>query len=102
MRPLNTVRQNAAILLHDRGAAADEVVAYLQRWMLVPRGAGPAALRFLTDPLWRAYTSTYVEGDRLLRPWLEARPAGQPALQRFQRLLDEPLTPGRIAAELGV
>ena len=33
-------------------------------------------LRFLSSPLWRAYTSTYVEDYRLLRGWLDARPAG--------------------------
>ena len=45
-RPLNTVRQNAAIMLHDRGADADDVVAYLQRWSLVDekRARGTAAL----------------------------------------------------------
>jgi hypothetical protein len=38
----------------------------------------------------------------LLRPWLAARDSGTTALQRFQRLLDEPLTPAVIAAELAV
>jgi hypothetical protein len=41
-----------------------------------------------------------VEGDRLLRPWLEARTPGTSALDRFQRLLDEPLTPMVIQDEL--
>ena len=100
MRPLNTVRQNAALMLHDRHADPDEVRAYLRRWLLVDDQRAGQMLRFLSDPLWRAYTSTYVEGERLLRPWLEARPAGQTALQRFQRLLDEPLTPAAIQVEL--
>ncbi len=99
-RPLNSVRQNAAIMLHDRGADETEVVDYLQRWWLVSEQRARQMLRFMSDPLWRAYTSTYVEGERLLRPWLDARPAGQPAMQRFQRLLDEPLTPAMIQAEL--
>ena len=99
-RPLNSVRQNAAILLHDRGADPEDIVAYQQRWGLADEKQARQRLRFLTDPLWRAYTSTYVEGDRLLRPWLAARPAGQTALQRFCRLLDEPLTPRVIHREL--
>lgn len=99
-RPLNAVRQNAAILLHDRGRPADEVQQYLQRWSLAGPEQAAQRLRFLTDPLWRAYVSTYVEGERLLRPWLDARPAGQTALDRFRRLLDEPLTPVAIRAEL--
>jgi hypothetical protein len=98
--PLGRVRQDAALLLHDRGASADEVVAYLQRWSLVSEERARQQIRFLTHPLWRAYISTYVEGLELLSRWLEARPAGQPIAERFVRLLDEPLTPSRIAAEL--
>jgi hypothetical protein len=98
--PLNRVRQDAAVLLHDRGADADEVIAYLQRWSLVSAERAAQQLRFLTHPLWRAYISTYVEGFDLLSTWLAARPADQPVADRFVRLLDEPLTPRRVAAEL--
>jgi hypothetical protein len=101
LQRLDRSRQDAALLLHDRGASPDEVVAFLRRWMLVPEKRARQSLRFLSHPLWRAYTSTYVEGYRLLSAWLEARPAGQSLGERFVRLLDEPLTPERIAAELG-
>ena len=99
-RPLNTVRQNAAIMLHDRGADPEDVIAYQRRWGLASEQQARQRMRFMTDPLWRAYTSTYVEGDRLLRPWLAARAPGTSALQRFQRLLDEPMTPAVIQREL--
>jgi hypothetical protein len=98
--PLNRVRQDAAILLHDRGADADEVVTFLQRWSLVSAERAAQQLRFLTHPLWRAYISTYVEGFDLLSRWLDARPEGQPVADRFLRLLDEPLTPAVVAGEL--
>ena len=98
--PLNRVRQDAAVLLHDRGAGTDEVVAYLQRWSLVSAERAAQQIRFLTDPLWRAYISTYVEGYDLLARWLAARPAGQSVADRFVRLLDEPLTPRAVTAEL--
>src|SRR3954470_14533394 len=75
--PLNRVRQDAAILLHDRGADADEVVEYLQRWSLVSAERARQQIRFLTHPLWRAYISTYVEGLDLLSRWLDDRPAEQ-------------------------
>ncbi|AZI57391.1 DUF885 domain-containing protein [Nakamurella antarctica] len=100
LRPLNTVRQNAAIMLHDKGTDPDVVIAYMKRWLMVDEARARQMLRFMSDPLWRAYTSTYVEGERLLRPWLEARPVGQSALTRFQRLLDEPLTPSVVQAEM--
>jgi len=99
-RPLNSVRQNAAIMLHDRGTESGDVLEYLRYWGLADEKRAQGFLRFLSDPLWRAYTSTYVEGERLLRPWLDARPAGTSAMQRFQRLLDEPLTPAAIQAEM--
>jgi hypothetical protein len=98
--PLNRVRQAAAVLRHDRGADSDEVSAYLQRWSLVSPERAAQQIRFLTDPLWRAYISTYVEGFDLLSRWLAARPDTQPLADRFLRLLDEPLTPHAVAAEL--
>jgi hypothetical protein len=98
--PLNRVRQDAAILLHDRGTDADEVVAFLQRWSLVGTERARQQLRFLTHPLWRAYISTYVEGYDLLACWLGDRAEGQSVADRFLRLLDEPLTPAGVAAEL--
>ena len=79
---------------------SSDLVAHLQRWALVSPDRATQQLRFLTDPLWRAYISTYVEGFDLLSTWLAARPAEQPAADRFLRLLDEPLTPAGITAEL--
>lgn len=99
--PLGRVRQDAALLLHDRGASEDDVVAHLQRWSLIGEDRARQQIRFLTHPLWRAYISTYVEGYDLLSRWLAARPADQPVAERFVRLLDEPLTPARVVAELG-
>jgi len=100
LAPLDGVRQDAALQLHDAGRDEDEVAAYLRRWSLVPEQQARQALRFLGHPLWRAYTSTYVEGSRLLEQWLDARPPGQPVEQRYARLLDEPLTPARVTREL--
>jgi hypothetical protein len=97
---LLTVRQDAALMLHDRGAHPDEVVAYLQRWLLVPERRARQMLRFLSDPLWRAYMTTYVEGYRLLRAWLDARPVGEELAARYLRLLDEPLVPATVRAEI--
>jgi len=94
------VRQDAALMLHADGADSDTVVAFLQRWTLVPAPRARQALRFLSDPLWRAYTTTYVEGYRLLHRWLDARPADEAMGERYRRLLDEPLVPSAIRAEL--
>ena len=101
MAPLGAVRQDAAILLHDRGASADEARDHLARWGLQSPRRADKTVSFLTDPLWRAYMSTYVEGERLLSRWLDARPDRMPVGGRFVRLLDEQLTPAALADELG-
>jgi hypothetical protein len=93
---LADVRQDAAIMLHDEHRPVDDVVAFLKRWLLVDDDRARQMLRFLSSPLWRAYTSTYVEGYRLLRGWLDARPAGVGVTERFGRLLDEPLIPSAL------
>lgn len=98
--PLQAVRQDAALMLHDRRADPEDVVDHLKRWLLIPDFRAYQMLRFLSDPLWRAYTTTYVEGQRLLRRWLDERPEGEPIAARFSRLLDEPLIPDSIRAEL--
>jgi len=88
-------RQDAALLLHGHRASDEEVLAYLRRWLLVGEPRAAAVLRFLHHPLWRAYTSTYVEGPALLRRWWE----GDATDERLRRILDEPLTPWALEAE---
>ncbi|MGX7729885.1 DUF885 domain-containing protein [Rhodococcus sp. 2H158] len=90
------VRQDAALLLHDRGRTGDDVVAFLRRWSLSSPERARQSLRFLSSPLWRAYISTYVEGYRLLGGWLAQAPAGAERIERFRRLLDEPLVPSAL------
>ncbi len=93
---LGAVRQDAALMLHDERRDVDEVAAYLRRWLCVPDERARQMLRFLLSPLWRAYTSTYVEGYRLLRAWLDDRPEEVTLGERFGRLLDEPLIPSAL------
>jgi hypothetical protein len=92
------VRQDAALMLHDEHRDADEVADFLRRWLLVNDTRARQMLRFLSSPLWRAYTSTYVEGYRLLRGWLDDRPADVSLVERFGRLLDEPFVPSALPA----
>ncbi len=93
---LADVRQDAALMLHDEHRDVDDVIAFLRRWLMVDDARARQMLRFLSSPLWRAYTSTYVEGYRLLRGWLDDRPADQSLTARFGRLLDEPLIPSTL------
>ena len=72
------------------------MLGHLRRWLLVDEPRARQILRFLRHPVWRAYTTTYVEGAELVR-------AGGPAIRGRNgccRLLDEPLTPTALRAEL--
>jgi len=97
---LLAVRQDAALLLHDRGCHEDDVVDYLRRWLLVPERRARQMLRFIADPLWRAYTTTYVEGVRLVKAWLDVRAPGESLGDRYLTLLDEPLVPEMLAEQV--
>jgi hypothetical protein len=89
---LAAVRGNAAWLLHQESKPADAVVAYLERWSLLPRARAEKAVEFLTDPTWRSYISCYVEGLPLCRRFVSGDPA------RFERLLTEQLVPADLLA----
>ncbi|WP_051341965.1 hypothetical protein [Pseudonocardia spinosispora] len=102
MDALRPVRQDAALLLHRDGSGQDEALAHLRRWLLVGEGRARRTLRFLQHPLWRRYTTAYVEGYRLTSAWLDARPLGSPAAARFLRLTDEQWTPSGLRRELTV
>ncbi|GGG15305.1 hypothetical protein GCM10007304_31730 [Rhodococcoides trifolii] len=90
------VRQDAALLLHDQGRSHDDVAAFLQQWSLATPERARQMLRFLSSPLWRAYTSTYVEGYRLLGTWLDRGRSPGERSELFRRLLDEPLIPSSL------
>ncbi len=92
---LARARQDAALLLYDRRAPADAVLAHLRRWTLVDDVRAGQVLRFLRHPVWRSYTTAYIEGSALLNRWWEP----DPRPERFARLLDEPLTPWAVRAE---
>ncbi|RRO15522.1 DUF885 family protein [Saccharopolyspora rhizosphaerae] len=94
------VRQDALLMLHEQGAAEQEVVDHLGRWLLMSEGKARHLVRFMRDPLWRAYTTTYVEGYRLVRRWLEEESNGTSSADRYRRLLDEALLPADLRAEI--
>ena len=97
---LADVRQDAALMLHDEHRDVDDVAASCSAGCWSATSGPGRSLRFLSSPLWRAYTSTYVEGYRLLRAWLDDRPAEVSLTERFGRLLDEPLIPSALRAGL--
>jgi hypothetical protein len=85
--PLGRVRGNAALLLHTRGASEAEAVEYVMRWALSSRKRAEQGVRFITDPIWRSYVTTYTDGYDLCRDFVGGDPA------KFKRLLTEQLIP---------
>ncbi|MDD7937704.1 DUF885 domain-containing protein [Actinomycetospora lutea] len=100
MARLAPVRQDAALMLHDQHRPAEEVVAHLRRWLLVDEPRARRMLEFLAHPRWRTHTTTYVEGARLLRPWLLGADP-QPVTARLARVLDDPPTVAELRGETG-
>jgi hypothetical protein len=95
-RILRSVPGNAALLLHEEGRDQDDVVAYLQHYGLSTEAEARQRLRFIVDPLWRAYIFTYHVGYELISDWLEQAPSERRG--RFRTLLREQVYPSQIAA----
>jgi hypothetical protein len=92
---LRALSANAAMLLHERGADPEEVVAYIRRYGLRSEREARQSLRFISTPLWRTYSFTYFVGRGLLEAWI-----GQgDRRERFVRLLTEQVYPSMLASE---
>jgi hypothetical protein len=89
---LSWVRSNAAIQLHDGRRPVDDVVAYLERWALLPHNRATKAASFLTDETWRAYSHCYTEGLGLCRAWVDGDAS------RFEHLITEQVLPADLGA----
>ncbi|MBA3347390.1 MAG: hypothetical protein H0T13_02405 [Actinobacteria bacterium] len=83
--PLGVVTRNAAILIHEDGMSVEDARAYVARWALAPPHRAERMVDFVVDPTWRAYVTTYTEGKRLCRAYVDGDVA------RLRRLLTEPV-----------
>lgn len=90
---LRALSGNAAIMLHERGADPEDVVAYIMRYGLRTEREARQSLRFISTPLWRTYIFTYFIGRDLLGRWL----AQGDRTARFRQLLTEQVYPSMFA-----
>jgi hypothetical protein len=90
-RPLARVSDNAAMMIYEDRANESEALEYLKDRALMSDRRATQAMKFITDPMWRSYVTTYEDGYELCKNWV----AGNP--QRFKRLLTEQLTPADLA-----
>jgi hypothetical protein len=81
--PCGWAEVNASLMLHEDGASADEVQAYLVRWGLRTPDFAAHVVRFMTEPSSRTYILNYSAGRDLCRAYVDGDPA------RFRRLLTE-------------
>jgi hypothetical protein len=86
-RPLARVSGNVAMMLYEDGATEDQALEYLKDRALMSDRRASQAMKFIGDPIWRSYVTTYEDGYELCRAWVDGDPA------RFKRLLTEQLTP---------
>jgi hypothetical protein len=90
---LRKVAGNAALLLHERQASVEQVVAYLSRYSLQGRHEAEHRIRFLAHPLYGTYVFSYPVGHDLVEAYLARAPNRQAALRS---LLTEYWTPTRL------
>jgi hypothetical protein len=86
-RPLARASDNAAMMLYEDGATEDEALEYLKDRALMSDRRASQAMKFIADPMWRSYVTTYEDGYEVCKTWVDGDPA------RFKRLLTEQLTP---------
>lgn len=82
-RDLRFVSSNAAVMLHEDGASIEDVKAYVEQWAPTTPERAASSARFVSDPLWRSYVSTYSFGGTLVRKHIEGR------AERFAELLSQ-------------
>jgi hypothetical protein len=90
-KPLARASGNAAFMLYEDGATEEDATAYLKHWALMSDRRGNQAMKFVLDPMWRSYVTTYEDGHELCSAWVDGDPA------RFKRLLTEQLTPADLS-----
>jgi hypothetical protein len=81
--PCGWAEGNAALMLHEDGAAESEVEAYLERWSPMTPEHAAHVIRFMKEPSSRTYINNYSAGRDLCRSYV----AGE--VGRFRRLLTE-------------
>ncbi len=91
-RPIRGIGLDVGLMLHEHGRSTEEARAHYERWALATPERSASAVRFATDPTWRAYAITYSAGKSLCRGYV----AGDPV--RFLTLLTEQVRVGDLVA----
>ena len=79
-------------MIHEHGLSTEKARAHYERWAMATPERSASAVRFATDPTWRAYAVTYSVGEDLCKRYV----AGDPA--RFRTLLTQQVRVGDLLA----
>jgi hypothetical protein len=90
LKPLGAVGVDAALMVYEDGASAEDAQRYIERWRLATPEQAQHTVRFFMDPTWRAYGITYDAGEELCRAYVGDDPL------RFRRLLTEHVRIGEL------
>lgn len=71
-KTLGYVDANAALMLHDQGESADDIVEYMRRYGLLTEEEARSKLPFISSPTFRGYIFTYTSGYELVSQYLDA------------------------------
>ena len=82
-RPFRGMGLDVALLIHEHGASEAEARDHYEKWALATPERSASAVRFATDPTWRAYAITYSAGRALCAGFVGDDPS------RFATLLTE-------------
>ena len=66
-QPMRGIGLDVALMIHEHGLSAEEARAHYEHWAMSPPERSASAVRFATDPTWRAYAITYSVGETLCR-----------------------------------
>ena len=91
-QPIRGIGLDVALMIHEHGLSTEEARAHYEHWAMAPPDRSARAVRFATDPTWRAYAITYSVGEDLCKGYV----AGDPA--RFRTLLTEQVRVGDLLA----
>src|SRR4029077_4817331 len=74
LRRVAAVYDNAGIMLHEQHKDPDDVRGYVRRWAVATDERIDKKMEFQLPPVWRAYSSIYEAGERLIERWTAGKP----------------------------
>ena len=69
-QPIRGIGLDVALMIHEHGLSTEEARAHYEHWAMSTPERLASAVRFATDPTWRAYPITYSVGEDLCKRYV--------------------------------